>query len=318
MSKGKGIKIVTNEFDNSAKKTVDVQNDFIELPHGNALTLEETYRITSAYQTNFIVLAGPSGCGKTTLVTTVYQMFQKEPMEKYHFAGSETLLGFEQRAFLTRTTSGNASSQTPKTRRGILDSILHLKLWCLKNKVFQNLLITDFSGEDYKSVIANVDLAKEEFGVIKRADHIVILIDGALISQKKYRNGVEQESLQLLKTFIDAGLLNKNVCLDILISKYDIVIERSREDPSIHCFIKNIYEKFCNKFHDQVKDLNIYNVAAMPEDKSEIQIGYGLSALIQSWVEGKDKSSIKADILQHDMSSEFNLFDIKVREKLHE
>ncbi len=99
----------------------DVKLDVYQLPAGSALAMEDTYSITSSEESKFIVLVGPSACGKTTLVTSLYQLFQKEPLGGFYFAGSQTLQGFEQRAFFTRTSSKLSNPQTLKTRRGISD-----------------------------------------------------------------------------------------------------------------------------------------------------------------------------------------------------
>lgn len=300
---------ITDESVKSPSLKDDVPVDILELPHGEALTIGETYKITSSRKVKFIVLAGPSDSGKTTLVTTIYHMFQKGPLAGYWFAGSETLWGFEQRAYPTRIRSDNASPQIPKTRRGISDAILHLRLSGCQSNVFQDLLITDFSGEDYKSIIGNVDSARSEFGVIKRADHIVLLIDGDLISQKRYRNGAELESLQLLKTISDAGLISNNACVNILISKYDLVLQRGIDDSSINDFIRSLNVKFKEKFSGQLKELRFSNIAAMPHDKEDLEIGYGLKLLIQNWVKCDDKSdNLVQDDIRHDSISEFNLF----------
>lgn len=185
---------------------VGEQEIIFELPLGDAMTIEETYKITAAFQTKFIVLVGPQESGKTTLVTTIYQLFQTGPIDKYFFAGSKSLKGFESRAFNTRVTSGNSHSQTPKTRRGISDSILHLKLWNSIENSSQDLLISDFSGEDYNSAIANIDLMKSDFSPIKRADRIVVLLDGELISKKTKRNSTQDRAIELIQTIYDAGL----------------------------------------------------------------------------------------------------------------
>lgn len=300
---------ITDESVKSPSVKDDVPVDIIDLPHGKALTMDETYKITSSRKVKFIVLAGPSDSGKTTLVTTIYHMFQKGSLAGYWFAGSETLWGFEQRAYLTRISSGNASSQTPKTRRGISDAILHLRLCSCKSNVFQDLLITDFSGEDYKSVIGNVDFARSEFGVIKRADNIVLFIDGDLISQKSYRNGVELESLELLQTISDADLISNNTYVDILISKYDLVLQRETGDPSIRSFINNLIAKFNKRFSSHLGKLMFLNVAAMPDHTASLEIGHGLKSLIQNWVECDDKSdNVVQDDIRCESISEFNLF----------
>lgn len=47
-----------------------------------------------------IVLVGPVASGKTTMETSLYQLFQNSPVNDFCFAGSYSLQGFEQRAFI--------------------------------------------------------------------------------------------------------------------------------------------------------------------------------------------------------------------------
>ena len=286
--------------------------DVIDLPHGNAFSVDETYKITASRKVKFIVLAGAVASGKTTLVTTFYHLLNKGSLAGYWFAGSETLLGFEQRSFLARTSSENVYAQMGKTRRGIFDSILHIKLCKCQSNMLEDLLITDFSGEDFKSISGNVELAKAEFGAIKRADFIALLIDGDLISQKKYRNGAEQESLQLLKTICDAGLVSDNTYVDVLISKYDIVDKRVEDDSSITEFIEQIKKRLENKLNGRIKNLSFSTIAAMPEDTTKFEIGHGLEPIIARWIEFDNKPNhIVHDIMLHDKTSEYDLFAIR-------
>lgn len=294
-----------NKVDQSPAIKNNLQEDMQELPHGEALTIEETYRITSSREAKFILLAGPSASGKTTLVTTIYCLFQKGPLAKYLFAGSETLLGFEQRVYNLTTSSNNTSPAMTKTRRGV-DDILHLRLYNSKNMELKDLLITDLSGEDYDRIIGNVDLAISDFKIIKRADYIVIFVDGDLISQDKSRNRAEQSSFQLLKTIRDAGLINKNACVDVLISKYDEVLQRAKVDPSVDIFIKRLKEKFKKEFSN-LSNLRILDVAAMPKSTEELEVGYGLKDLIPFWVECNSSILVQTDAI-HSANSEFNLF----------
>ena len=286
--------------------------DVIDLPPGNALSVDETYKITASRKVKFIVLAGAVASGKTTLVTTIYHLLNKGPLAGYWFAGSETLLGFEQRSYLARTSSDNVYAQMGKTRRGIFDAILHLKLCKRQSNMIEDLLITDFSGEDFKSISGNVELAKTEFGAIKRADFIALLIDGDRISQKKHRNGAEQESLQLLKTICDAGLINDNTYVDVLISKYDIVDKRVEVDRSIDDFIKQIEKRLENKLNGRIKNLSFSTIAAMPEDTVKFEIGHGLEEIITRWFEFDYKPGhIVDDSTLFDKISEYDLFAIR-------
>ena len=207
----------------------------LELPQGKALEIDKTYEITAAKMTKLIILAGSAESGKTTLITSVYHLFQRGVFAGYMFAGSKTLIGFEQRCHSARISSYNPKPQTKRTKRGISDSILHLSLrdnHCQGEK--RDLLIADFSGEEYEDVIANVESAKSEYNIIKRADNFVLLIDGDNISQKHNRQSAKQQSILILRTFIDGGLLGSDSIVDVLISKYDIVKPRCDDDPAVN------------------------------------------------------------------------------------
>lgn len=102
--------------------------------------------------------------------------------------------------------------------------------------------------------------------------------------------------------------------LSILTSKYDIVSQRKIGDSSIADFINNLIVKFREKFSGQLKDLNFLDVAAMPDDITELEIGYGLKSLISYWVKDDDETDklIQNDILD-DSTSEFNSFACRAR-----
>jgi GTPase SAR1 family protein len=294
--------------DNLNKIGAQYQSDIFELPVGQALSLDDTYSITSSEYTRFIVVAGPSGCGKTTLVTSLYHLFQKGPIGNFYFAASQTLQGFEQRAFKARTSSHLSIPETIKTRRGISDSILHLKLWDTKKNYRYNFLMSDFSGEDYSSAIANVELMIEDFSVIKRADTIVIIIDGDRISNKKSRHGTFQQTTELLKTINDANLFSESVIVEFVISKYDLVKKRSETDPAIMEYIDKLKDKILGKT-DNLPDIAIkfFRIAAMPSDSGDCETGFGIADLLQSWTESRTIEYVTEPILTP-VKSEFNKF----------
>lgn len=284
---------------------VDETNNIFELPAGQALSIEDTYSITASESTKFVVLAGPSGCGKTTLLITLYQLFQKGAIGNFYFAGSQTLQGFEQRAFHTRISSNLSSPETVKTRRGISDSILHLKFWDSKIKVMHNFLLSDFSGEDYSSAIANVELMQEDFGILRRADVIVIIIDGDRITEREFRNSTLQRTIELLKTMDNANLLSKSVVVEIVISKYDLVKKKCGNDSIISEYINSIPSKILGRTENlSDESIKFFEVAAMPKD-DVCEIGFGLLQLLNSWTEIKEILYTPEQLQQ---TSEFNKF----------
>lgn len=302
--------LLINESKNEEVEPFNIedQNDIFNLPLGEALSVEDTYPITSRDKTKLIVLAGPSECGKTTLITTLYQLFHKGPIDELYFAGSQTIKGFEQRAYNTRTNSGMNNPKTPRTRLGSLDSFLHLQLWNRENQKKHTLLLTDFSGEDFKNARANVELMKEDFSLIMRADFLILLIDGDSITQKDKRFSAVQTTQELLTTIKNAGILRRNTQICFVISKDDIVKMRCKEDPSLNNFVDGIADKLKNKFTDIENEIKFYNVAAMPEDTTIVSVGYGINALIKDLTKESEICTNNIFLEQKELESEFNKF----------
>ncbi|MDY5246910.1 MAG: hypothetical protein SPJ50_04885 [Ligilactobacillus salivarius] len=177
------------------------------LSSGEALNTKETYEITAREKTKLVVLAGLAGSGKTTIETSLYQMFQKQSMGGVYFAGSNTIQGYEQRAFFTRTKSRGTTPTTQRTSLEIGRSFLHLRLWERETDEFCNLLFADLSGEAFETHIGRVDEVKQDFPFMDRADYFVGVLDGELINNKRKRNGAVAAMIELVRTFYDAELV---------------------------------------------------------------------------------------------------------------
>src|SRR5438552_2319796 len=102
-----------------SEHTVDGRADdpstLLDLPHGKGLKAPDTTTITKRALTSVVLFAGTASCGKTTLLATLHLLFQQGPFAGYNFAGSDTLVGFEDRVSLTRTSSGRSAPTTPRT-----------------------------------------------------------------------------------------------------------------------------------------------------------------------------------------------------------
>lgn len=290
---------------------VDKFSSVISLPLGDSLTCEETYSISAVEPTSLVLLAGSTGCGKTTLVTSLYQQFLQSPLEQNFFAGSRTLQAFEKRAYLTRITSNQSAPQMQRTARGSLDSILHLRLWNSVQNKYKNLLLTDFSGEDYNSISANTTLAKEEFGIVKSAQVIVMLIDGEKISDNTNRHSEVQKSIHILRTLYDAELVNPNARIIIAISKYDLVFKQYNIKHEFKVFIENIPDKICKQVSHIKSQMEFCYIAAMPDDSKDIITGFGLKEFFNLLIDIGNKN-IYTSSPTLTPTSEFNLFNERV------
>ncbi len=304
----------SHDVEKEENKKDHLSESVMELPHGDALDMHKTYEITASQKTKLIVIAGSVSSGKTTMITSIYHLLQRGAFAGYIFAGSKTLVGFERRCHSARISSENTTPQTSRTRRGLSNSILHLRLRDNKcQKRSQDLLITDFSGEDYDAVNANVQLAQSEFGfIIKRADAFTLLVDGDAISLEKSWHSTKQQCIIFLKTLRDAGLLGFSSKVDVLISKYDIVKERAASDSTISGFIDSLKKEVESEFSKPFGMIRIFEIAARPDKETEeMGLGYGVDKLIQYWLQPEstrlpdNRLEIKPDEL-----SEFDLFSI--------
>jgi hypothetical protein len=123
-------------------------SELVDLPRGEGYRLDSggANEITTRAPTNVILFAGTAESGKTTLLATLYLLFQKGPFASFSFAGSRTLVGFEQRVHNARLAS-NLSK--PRTERSKVSELLHLRVRKEDRSIpAQELLLCDLWGED--------------------------------------------------------------------------------------------------------------------------------------------------------------------------
>ena len=254
--------------------------DKYQINSGEALNSSDIYRIAAKESTRMIVLVGPVASGKTTMETSLYQLFQNSPVNDFCFAGSYSLQGFEQRAFYTRIkTKGNQ----PTTQRTSLEdnqAFLHIRLWNRNNNVISNLILADISGEAFTNHIGQVDEAKISFPFIERADYVVGIIDGEKLCNKKTRNSIVSEMIEMIRTFWDAELITDGCVLQIVFSKFDIFSKVENHN----LILEKIKQQIVARLSELFMDIEYYNVAAMPSTIDEFSVGYGLEDLLQGWV----------------------------------
>lgn len=289
----------------SIEENEESTSTVVQLPLGVELSAEETYEISASEKTHFFVIIGSTGSGKTTLVTSIYHLFLSGKYKtKYLFAGSKTLAAFEKRAFYLRTTSQNNQVLMRRTPVGTAD-ILHIRIKVNETDQFTNLLFSDFSGEDFGNISGNVDAAKEDFGIINSANHLIILLDGEKIASKKQRLAEVQQMIQVLRTFWDGNLIRESSNIIIAVSKYDLLIDMtgSLKDSFPETIMRRIVEQL-----PELEDRLVFQfVASMPTDTKILNAGYGTSELLDILL-NPPKHQIIASQVTHSFESQFNLW----------
>ncbi len=132
-----------------------LESDDYMLSLGQALNEKELYRLSSKVPTRIIYVLGPVGSGKTTFESMLYAFFLKNIDEDLLFAGSETLVGFEERLNYLRIKSGNSDAQMERTNKDERRCFLHLNLLDTKSNYHYNLVFSDISGETFENCNSN-------------------------------------------------------------------------------------------------------------------------------------------------------------------
>jgi hypothetical protein len=255
---------------------------FVDLPSGEALSEAQASEVTRQGVTRVVVLAGPSSSGKTTILTSLFEAFLEAPFGNLLFAGSRTLLGFERRCHDARVVSGRLEPHTVHTAVDALD-FLHLRLASPSAGLLgpQNLLLSDISGERFRSLRDSSDAVKA-MPMLRRADHLSIVIDGEKLTNVGERHGARNDARTLLRSIIESGMLRSDCRIEFVFSKWDHVISNT-EQEFVATFIgetKKALEEAAKTFGDP----QFFEVAARPRS-SRVPFAFGLPTLLRYWVQ---------------------------------
>jgi Double-GTPase 2 len=290
-----------------SERAVDGPDDptvLLDLPHGKGLQPAATAVITKRALTSVVLFAGTADCGKTTLLATLHLLFQDGTFAGYNFAGSDTLVGFEDRVSLTRTASGRSTPTTPRTR---VSEYLHLRVRredC--SAPIRDVILCDLWGEDFREAKDNVDACRN-LTIIRRAHRFVLLVDGGRLAKTETKQSAKNDPLMLLRNCLETEMLHKKSMVDVLITKWDLV-EASSERDEVIAFVNHVEGEVRNRLSGRVGRLRFARVAAQAVDDS-LPLGYGLSELFPDWAEAIWGDDVpEQDTMMDDVSSEFDRF----------
>jgi hypothetical protein len=177
---------------------------------------------------HLIALIGQFDAGKTCFLSSLYLLASLGGLKpRYSFASSLTLRGFEDRARLVRvwdagTLPNSLADHTPLTdpRRpallhlGLYDHVLHQRF---------DVLLTDLPGEWTKSLIQRSS-AIDHFAFLKRADAIVIAVDGTTLHDAERRHVELQQARVLLQRLAESGGFSLDVPVILMLTKCDLIV----------------------------------------------------------------------------------------------
>lgn len=250
-------------------------------PTGEALTAEEALAVTRAAPARVIVIAGPARSGKTTLIASLYERFHDGPLAGYLFAGSRTLVGFEKRCHLSRRASGRETPDTERTSHAASDVLLHLSVRAQEGGQCLDLLFTDIYGEAFRQAADSTDEA-EQLTVLKRADHVALLVDGAKLASLTQRQEPYSQADALLASCLEVGVLGPESRVQILVTKADKLRGGTRPEVNL-AFVAERWAWLEGRYRGRFASFDQFEVAVRPEAPGPLGAAHGLDTMFPLW-----------------------------------
>lgn len=259
----------------------------VPLPTGGRLSMEGAGRITAEQRARVVVLAGPQRSGKTTLLAEIYSQYQHGPFAGYAFAGSASLMAFEQCCHESRAQSGLELPTTTRTSRAET-GMLHLALLPDAGGGIVQILLSDVSGEFYEAVL-NLPQQAAAIPALSRADAVSLVIDGEGLAELRERNKVKYDVELLLDALLEHGNLRPDTTIDPVIAKWDCVAAAGQDAVK---FAKSLAQDVVARVSTSRPSSSVLTCARSLRDAS-VKSGYGLDDLLHRWTE----SSTAGDLL---------------------
>jgi hypothetical protein len=190
---------------------------------------EDMAAMSQSLPIHLLGLIGTSGVGKTALITSLYLLASHGMIaDVYRFGGSQSLRAFEDRARGFRSWQHGVlpDKVVPHTVRGDprSPSLLHLTFQDIATGRHINFLITDLPGEWTTGLVHHASHAPR-FSFLKRADSVVLVIDGERLARPEHRHAECQMSIRILQRLAEDVNIPRDVPLILVVSKADLLVD---------------------------------------------------------------------------------------------
>ena len=277
----------------SLETNVEAAKAELVLSSGRALTVEEGHGLTGARSTRVVVLIGMVKSGKTTVLAELYERFCKGPFGAYLFAGSRTILGFEQICYFARAVSQREIEDTDRTKSGEENNLLHLDLVDGRSGHRQPILVSDLSGELFERA---VEARRNVHAIpyLRRADHVVLFADAEKLGDNSEKHLMVNQLMVLLRSCIEERRVDPNCRVTLVVSRHDLL-----PPDTDNAFLASVKSRICERASSYFgKPVEFLELAARPQSGPED--GYGLEELLSAWLEKDDipRPSVQTVVLE--------------------
>jgi hypothetical protein len=259
----------------------ETKPEFIELFSGAALSATDAEAVTLRSRTQLVVLAGAEESGKTTVLSSIYERLNQGPFAGFKFAGSRSILGFEEICHLNRLASGGTLPDTQRT--GLTDETkyYHLALRTTEpSATRRDVLFSAMSGELFRMARNSQEDAKR-LTFLRRANTIVVLADGERLATPAQRTSAQADAADILESMLDANMVSPDCYVEIVFSKLDLITAAGQAALD---FVTKTQAKYEGKFRARIPYLSFRQIAARPTPSSPPEIlDGGLADAFISW-----------------------------------
>jgi hypothetical protein len=225
------------------------------LHSGRALTLEEATQVRRARLTAVVVPIGEVSIGKTTLLAALFEALGAAAVGGWSFAGSLSLMGFEERSHLAMVASGRRKSDTPRTSRNTSEVLLHLALLG-PDGARQDVLLADVSGEHAEGLRLHND-AGDYTRLLSAATCVLLMVDGKQLAAPAKRHAELTRARTLFQAIHQNELLPDGVPVLLVATKWDLCSEVESE-------VTPLLEKLVGRIREEGVASDILRVSARP------------------------------------------------------
>jgi double-GTPase-like protein len=269
-----GAETAASVLELRGRRPIGTGAETISLPSGLALTLDEANAILRARDALVALPIGSVGVGKTTLLASVYERFCIGPFSDCRFAGSDSLLGFEDRCAEAAHASGRATPGTPRTSRDVARMFLNLRVQRLdKEMSSRELLIADISGEHLREFL--------EFNqpgplgmLLKAASVVALLVDGASLGDAQKRYGAIAQARSALRLITERSDVAKTANVCVVLTKWDRCVDAKD--------INEVVGRLQRELDSVITGIQLIRSAARPDLTGALAEGFGTEEFLKA------------------------------------
>lgn len=214
---------------------------------GNSFGLEDLNIIAERSNPYLIGIIGASNAGKTSFLCMLYTLlYNGKNIENYQFAGSYTLISWENIANNFRFNGNSSPTFPPHTtsQAGRINGLLHLSL--KNNNDFKDVIFTDAPGEWFSKWAEDVDNSSSMGArwIHQYANVFLLFIDCQKLTIESKNRGKERaEVIRIIKR-LNQNLGNRPVA--VIWSKYEDYEVSDQIEKKIKRALKDIpnYKEF--------------------------------------------------------------------------